>query len=62
MDSSQIISIYYFAKLQSHHSFPLESDTGILQYYPIDEELISRLPLPIDKVVAAKLWQFIQGL
>lgn len=62
IDSAQIISIYYVATLQSVHEFPLKSDTGFLEFMPIDDALVDTLTLPIDKVVGRKLCQFIQAL
>ncbi len=62
IDDSQIISVYYLAKLKSAHSFPLQSDTGTLNFYSVDDRLTALLPLPIDKVVGVKLYKFVQGL
>lgn len=55
VDETQIISIYYLITVPDFSKIPQISDTGTLFFAAIDETLIEKLNLPIDKVVGKLL-------
>ena len=59
VDETQIISIYYLITVPDFSKIPKKSDTGTLFFARIDETLLERLNLPIDKVVGKMLLQSI---
>lgn len=58
-DESQVISIYYL--IRPLHTIDLPKDNGIEKCYflPVNEFLSGQLNLPIDKVVADKLYRYL---
>lgn len=55
LDNSQIISIYYLVDVLDGQAIPEISDTGRLYFHPINADLVNKVNLPIDNVVAEML-------
>ncbi len=54
-DNSQVISIYYILKPLSQVEIPYHNGTEYFYFFPLNQELIELLSLPIDKIVAERL-------
>jgi len=56
IDDAQIISIYYISHFRIEDKI-YTTDVGHAKFYPLKEELLQHINLPIDNVVMKKLLQ-----